>query len=113
MPNQLDIERALLPIVRDTMDALKMLHGVYCEVYRTVAHDTIYKRIELTYTYEPYPYYRGYLLVTGLQPYRHVVNYWWQTDDINVWVPKHNHFLPQANWKLNIVTTDLLTSFVS
>jgi hypothetical protein len=111
MSNLRDIERSLIPLVRNQMDALKYLYGVYTEVYRTVEHDSIYNRIELTYTYEPVPYYRGYLLVTGLHPNRDVIDYWWKVDDVYLWIPKHNHFLPQPNWKINIINDDMKNSF--
>jgi hypothetical protein len=93
------------------MDALKYLYGVYSEVFRIVEHNSIYNRVELTYTYESVPYFRGFLLVTGLHPTRDVVNYWWKVDDIYLWIPKHNHFLPSSNWKINIVNDDLKNSF--
>ena len=111
MSNLRDIERSLIPLVRDQMAALKYLYGVYCEVFRTVEQDSIYKRVELTYTYEALPYYRGFLVVTGLHPVRDAVNYWWKVDDIFLWIPRHNHFLPQSNWKINIINDDLVNSF--
>lgn len=111
MSNIHDIERGLNSIVRDQLDALKYLYGSYCEVYRTIQHDSIYNRIELTYTYEPIPYHRGFLVITGLHPNRDAVNYWWKVDDIFLWIPRHNHFLPQPNWKINIINDDMKNSF--
>lgn len=108
-----DIERGLDPIVRGQMEALKYLYGVYCEIYRTVGDvDThIYNRVQLDWTYESLPIHRGFLLISGLHPNRDVINYWWKVDDIFLWIPRHNHFLPQANWKLNIINDDLKNSF--
>ncbi len=111
MSNLHDIERSLICLVRDQMDALKYLYGVYCEVYRAIEYDSLYHRVELSYTYEPVPYFCGYLLITGLHTNRDVINYWWKVDDIYLWIPKHNHFLPNTNWKLNIINNDLKDSF--
>lgn len=111
MSNIHDIERSLNSIVRNQLDALKYLYGTYCEIFRTIEHDSIYHRVELTYTYEPIPIHRGYMVVTGLHPARDVVNYWWKVDDIYLWIPRHNHFLPAPNWKINIINDDLKNSF--
>jgi hypothetical protein len=112
MSNIYDMERGLTSVVSQQMDALKYLYGVYCEVYRTVeAENDIYNRVQLDWTYEDLPYHRGYLLVTGLHAARDVVNYWWKTDDIYLWIPKHNHFLPSSNWKINIINKDINNSF--
>lgn len=111
MSNLYDIEHGLVSLVRNQLDALRFLYGVYCDVYRTVEEESIYNRIELTYTYEDTPFYRGYLVVTGLNPSRSAVNYWWSTDEIFLWIPRHNHFLPHSNWKIDIINDDLVNSF--
>lgn len=111
MSNQRDIENSLIPYVRNVLDALKVQHGIFCEVFRTVAHVNPYEKVELTYTYETVPYFRGHLLVSGLHSERHVVSYWWQTDQTFLWIPKHNHFIPRPNWKLNVLELDIKTSF--
>lgn len=111
MSNIRNIENSLIPLVRNQMDALKHLYGVYCEIYRTVEQESIYNRVELTYTYEQFPIYRGYMVVTGLEAERDAVGYWWKQDEIFLWVPKHNHLLPQPNWKIKIISDDIKTSF--
>ena len=183
-----DIEKALIPLTKLSINTLASLYGVYAEAYKTIpglemgwTHGStltyldpitglpvdqtegnlvvgreytitifvngddftsvgganvtgdvfvatgavprmpnLYDRVQLTYTYETVPYFKGHLLVTGLTQLRASVDYYWQMEEIFLWVPRDTtsrqpdpstSFRVDPNDKLNIISRDFQVAF--
>lgn len=103
-----DIEKSLVPTVKVTIETLVGLYGVYVEAFRTVINQNdLYKYVDNRYiTYEEIPYYKGNLLISGLAIVRPSVDYYWDMDEIFLWLPRESVFKVEPNYKIVVLSKD-------